>query len=145
MQDPIAYAGLAEDAFNRRDVDALAALWADEFVYEGPGGESTKGRELSRDRERALWQAFPDVRADLRKHTAIGNDRLLIEGVMRGSHGGTLRLGDVEIPASGRPVELHFAALFRFGPDGLVAHERVYWDRVELLQQIGALPGGAAR
>lgn len=138
------YPKRAEDAFNRRDADQLASLWSSGFVYEGPGGERTTGRAASTLRENALWAAFPDIRADLGRHFEAVDGRLVIEGVMRGTHDGPLRLGGLELPPSGRRVEMPFVALFTF-TDGLVAYERVLYDRLELLQQLGALPEAATR
>jgi ketosteroid isomerase-like protein len=119
------YPRRAEAAFNARDLDALAALWADDFVYEGPGGERTTTRAQARERELGLWAAYPDLKADLSRHVVDG-DRLVIEGRMRGTHA-----------ATGRAVELGFAGSFTFVA-GRVAHERVIYDRLDLLQQLGA-------
>jgi len=138
------YPKRAEEAFNARDADGLAALWSPGFEYEGPGGERTSGRSQAILRERALWDTFPDVRADLGRHFEAEAGRLVIEGVMRGTHGGPLRLGALELPASGRRVEVAFVAIFTFAGDR-VAHERVVFDRLALMQQLGALPGGEAR
>src|SRR5262245_33349551 len=135
------YPTRAEHAFNRRDLDALAALWAADFHYEGPGGERTSTREAARERERALWAAFPDIQADLSRHLALG-DRLVIEGVMRGTHTGPLRIGPAVLAPTGRRLEIGFVALFTF-VDGVVAHERVVYDRLELLEQLGVVPGRA--
>jgi len=134
------YARNAEDAFNRRDLAALASLWALDFQYEGPGGDRSSTREEAMDRERALWEAFPDIRADLARHFTVG-ERLVIEGVMHGTHGGALRIGGVELAPGGRRIEIAFVALFSFA-DGVVARERVLYDRLELLQQLGVLPRG---
>ena len=129
------YPARAEQAFNRRDADGLTALWASDFEYEGPGGERSTGRAAAIVRERALWTAFPDIRADLSHHLVAG-ERLVIEGRMCGTHGGSLRLGSTTVPASGRRIDVTFVALFRF-VDGLVAHERVVYDRADLLVQLG--------
>jgi steroid delta-isomerase-like uncharacterized protein len=131
------YPARAEAAFNRRDADGLAALWAPDFEYEGPGGERSTGRAAAIARERALWAAFPDIQADLSPHLVVG-ERLVIEGRMRGMHDGALRLGSTTVPASGRRIDVAFVALFRF-VDGLVAHERVVYDRADLLVQLGVV------
>jgi steroid delta-isomerase-like uncharacterized protein len=138
------YPKRAEEAFNRRDAGTLAALWSPAFEYEAPAGEHTSGRAMAIAREEALWAAFPDIRADLARHFEADGGRLVIEGIMRGTHDGVLRLGALEVPPSGRRMEVHFVALFTFR-DGLVAHERVVFDRLDLLQQLGVLPEGGAR
>jgi len=131
---PADYPKQAEDAFNRRDLAALGALWSPAFHYVAPGEESTT-REAALLRERALFEALPDIRADLCHHRA-GAETLAIEGVLTGTHTGVLRLGGAELAPSGRSVTLRFAAFFRFA-DGVAATERIFYDRLDLLAQLG--------
>ena len=114
MPDPSDYPKLAQDAFNRRDLEALGALWAPDFRYDAPGGESTATREASLARERVLFRAFPDLRSDLGRNAALG-DTLVIEGVLEGTHRGAIRLGGRDIPPTGRAVRIEFVGVFRFG------------------------------
>jgi len=137
------YPARAEAAFNRRDADGLAALWAPDFQYEGPGGECSTGRAAAIARERALWAAFPDIQADLSRHLVAG-ERLVIEGRMQGTHDGALQLGSSTVPASGRRIDVAFVALLRF-IDGLAAHERVVYDRADLLVQLGVVTAAEQR
>ena len=61
---------------------------------------------------------------------------LVIEGVLAGTHRGVLRLGDLELVPSGRAVRVEFVGVFRFA-HGLALSERVYYDRLALLEQLG--------
>jgi steroid delta-isomerase-like uncharacterized protein len=135
MPGPAEYPKLAEDAFNRRDLAALARLWAPDFHYSAPGGEETSTREAAVTREQALFDAFPDIRADLSSYLVCG-EALVIEGIMSGTHDGPLRLGDERIAATHRPICIRFVGVFSFEA-GLVRRERVYYDRLELLQRLG--------
>jgi predicted ester cyclase len=126
MPDPSDYPKLAQDAFNRR---------APDFRYDAPGGESTTTREASLARERVLFRAFPDLRSDLGRNAALGAT-LVIEGVLAGTHRGAIRLGARDIPPTGRAVRIEFVGVFRF-ENGLARSERVYYDRLALLQQLG--------
>lgn len=137
MPNPADYPKLAQDAFNRRDLAALGALWAPDFAYRAPGGEADDSREASLAREQRLWEAFPDLRADLGRHAALG-ETLVIEGVLEGTHAGTLRFGASEVPASGRRVRIEFVGVFRFA-NGLAQSERVYYDRLDLFEQLGVV------
>jgi steroid delta-isomerase-like uncharacterized protein len=134
MHEPCDYPRLAEEAFNRRDLAALAGLWSPDFHYQAPGDE-THGRDAALEREHALFEAFPDLRADLGRSFTAG-DRLVIEGVLAGTHGGPLRLGGLTVPATGRPIAVRFVGVFEYEA-GLVRRERVYYDRLALLQQLG--------
>src|SRR5262245_12661085 len=133
MIHPKDYAERALAAFNRRDLETLAGLWAADFHYAAPG-EETHTREESLARERMLFAAFPDIVAKLRSELAT-SDGLAIEVTLEGTHQGPLRLGPTEIPATGRPVRVEFVAVFAFA-DGLARSERLYFDRVTLLDQL---------
>ncbi len=134
MLEPKDYPRAAEEAFNRRDLDALAALWAPDFHYEAPD-EATCTRAEAIAREQRLWTAFPDLRAALAP-TLATRDRLVIEGTLRGRHDGVLRLGPASVPPTGRSVAIRFVGVFEFEA-GLVRRERVYYDRLDLLRQLG--------
>jgi ketosteroid isomerase-like protein len=138
MPNPAEYPTRAAHAFNARDADGLAALWSPDVVYEAPGGERTVGIADAVARERLLWTAFSDVRATLAAWLAT-DDRLVLEGVMRGTHDGPLRIGDDVVSPTSRRIVVPFVALFTFA-NGLVAHERVAYDRLDLLRQVGVVP-----
>jgi ketosteroid isomerase-like protein len=122
MIDPHDYPERALDAFNRRDLEALGALWAEDFRYRAPGeGTSTRAQSLAR--ERRLFAEFPDLRAKLRSQLVQG-ERLFMEVTLEGTQ-----------RASGRAVRLDFAAVFQF-EGGLARSERIYYDRVELQEQL---------
>ena len=137
MTRPHDYPARAQEAFNRRNLEALTALWAPGIHYVAPGEETTT-RAAALAREQALFTAFPDIVADLGRHHWAG-ERLVIEGELSGTHDGELRLGKTQLPATGRRVVLRFAAVFAFD-GGVVATERVYYDRLDLLQQLGVVP-----
>jgi len=141
MLEPKDYPARAEDAFNRRDLDALAALWSDDFHYEAPG-TTTDGRAAALAREQAIFAAFPDVRAELACRLA-STDGLVLEGRFRGTHRGPLQLGAAEIAATGRAIDVPFAAVFEMR-GGRATRERVYYDRLALLQQLGLAPADGA-
>jgi steroid delta-isomerase-like uncharacterized protein len=130
------YAKAAQTAFNARDLDALAALWAEDMTYLGPDGEMVTGKDHSVEREKALWAGVPDIQVELTCFAADG-DNGVMQGRMTGTHTGTLSTADGTFPPSGRPLSIEFVALFTF-KDGLAASERVYYDRVQLAAQLGA-------
>jgi steroid delta-isomerase-like uncharacterized protein len=138
MIEPADYPKLALDAFNRRDLDALGALWSPDFHYLAPGDES-HGREAALERERRLYEAFPDIVATATRQVADA-ERLALEVTLTGTHRGALRVGGLDLPATGRALRFEFAAVFELR-DGLVRSERIYYDRAELMAQLE----GAAR
>ena len=134
MIEPADYPKLALDAFNRRDLAALAALWSPDFHYLAPGDE-TRGREAALERERRLYEAFPDIVATATRQVADA-ERLALEVTLTGTHTGPLRVGGLDVPATGQALRFSFAAVFEI-QGGLARSERVYYDRAELMAQLG--------
>jgi len=128
-------AGRASAAFNARDEAGLRALWTEDFHFIGPDAES-HGADAMVAREHGLWRAFPDVQASLATVCA-GDDVVVMETTMRGTHTGPLALGDRELAPTGRPITIAFSVHVWFR-DGLACRERVFYDRMGLLQQLGA-------
>ena len=120
------------DSENRHEFDATLAtfeharyeLVGTDEVYDGP-------EEVERYYEETR-RAFPDQRNEL---LALhhGEDAVLVEAVVRGTHKGPLR----NLPPTGREFELPILAVFVFeGEDKLVC-ERVYFDQLTVLRQLG--------
>jgi len=127
-------AGRASAAFNARDEAALRALWTDDFHFIGPDAES-HGADAMLEREHGLWRAFPDVQASL-VTVCAGDDVVVMETTMRGTHTGPFALGATDLPPTGKPIVAVFAVHVWFR-DGLACRERVYYDRLGFLQQLG--------
>lgn len=127
-------ANLATTAFNSRDRAGLRALWADDLELIGPDGER-HGADLMLQQEEALWRAFPDIKASI-ETVCIGQDVLAQETTMVGTHNGPLAIGGTELPPTGRSITLIFAVHLWFR-NGLVQRERVFYDRLALLRQLG--------
>jgi steroid delta-isomerase-like uncharacterized protein len=120
------------DSENRHELDATLAtfdhpryeLIATGDVYDGP-------EEVSRYFEETR-RAFPDQRNEVvAVHHA--DEGVLVEAIIRGTHKGSLR----SLPPTGREFELPILAFFVFeGNDKLVC-ERVYFDQLTVLRQLG--------
>jgi ketosteroid isomerase-like protein len=61
------------------------------------------------------------------------------EGTLAGTPTGTFRSPQGDIPATGNRIQLRYASV-RHIRDGKVASEHLYFDQLEFLQQLGALP-----
>jgi len=80
---------------------------------------------------------FPDFKLEVKQRVAEG-DRLVTQWTCTGTHKGEFQ----GISASGKRVNITGVALARI-ENGKVAEERVYFDRLALLEQLGAVPGPA--
>ena len=87
----------------------------------------------------AFKEAFPDSRMEV-DHLVEAGDEIVVLGHFRGTHMGDLAGPAGVLPASGKPLDLRFIDYFRLADGKIVDHQTVF-DQVELLTQVGALPG----
>lgn len=136
MADVIELAKQHDDAFNSRDADRRAAIEAPDIESVMPG-MTLRGHDEVMQVLRAFWEALPDVTITAEEQLAA-RDVVVSEGTLAGTHEGTFRTPQGEIPPTGNPVTLRYAAIKRFKDDRLVS-EHLYFDQLELLQQLGAM------
>ena len=137
MADVIELARRHDDAFNSQDADGRAAIEAPDIEFVMPGGMTLRGHEQVMQVVRAFWDALPDGKITVADQVAVGNV-VVLEGTIAGTHSGTFRTPQGEIPRTGNPVSLRYAAVKRFEGDRLVS-EHLYFDQLEFLQQLGAM------
>jgi steroid delta-isomerase-like uncharacterized protein len=96
-------------------------------VYDGAGEVDRYYQETR--------AAFPDQRNEL---IALhhSDDAVIAEFWLRGTHNGDFR----GVPPTGKSFECRMAAFFLFEDDKLVC-ERVYFDAITILSQLGLVPG----
>lgn len=126
-----------DDAFNSQDADGRAAIEAPDIEFVMPGGMTLRGHEQVVQVVQAFWDALPDAKITAVDQVAAGNV-VVSEGTIAGTHNGTFRTPQGEIPRTGNPVSLRYAAVKRFEGDRLVS-EHLYFDQLEFLQQLGAM------
>jgi steroid delta-isomerase-like uncharacterized protein len=137
MADVIQLARRHDDAFNSQDADARAAIEAPDIEVVMPGGMTLHGHEQVMLVVRAFWEALPDGKISADDQFAAG-DVVFAEGTLAGTHSGTFRTPEREIPSTGNAVNLRYATVKRFRDDRLVS-EHLYFDQLEFLQQLGAI------
>jgi steroid delta-isomerase-like uncharacterized protein len=127
--------------WNATDRDGWAALYTEDVVYEGPGGARISG--LTDLKERyfdALVTAAPDRGSSDVVLIAEG-DHVVEQARYVGTHTGTWRNPDgAEIPATGKKIDFPFVGIFQIR-DGKISSIRIYYDQVEVLTQLGLMPG----
>jgi predicted ester cyclase len=137
MADVIQIARRHDDAFNSQDPDGRAEIEAPDIEVVMPGGMTLRGHEEVMQVVRAFWEALPDGKITSDDRLAAG-DVVFAEGTLAGTHSGTFRTPQGEIPRTGNPVTLRYATVKRFKDDRLVS-EHLYFDQLEFLQQLGAM------
>ena len=129
-------------AFINKDEAGVRAAAADgiEFVMPGMG---TTGVDAYIEMARVWWNAFPDMSL---RHTRVyvDGDTAIEEGVFSGTHTGVMPSPTGEmIPPTGRRVELAYTDVFTVR-DGKVQSDRLYMDRLGMLEQLGLVPAPGA-
>jgi steroid delta-isomerase-like uncharacterized protein len=127
------------DLINAGDIDGFGAMLADDFVEheETPGLAPTK--EGVMDFFRMNQAAFPDMHMHVDEVIASG-DRVVVRGRVTGTHEGSF----LDMPATGRQIEVKLIDIFRLGDDGLAQEHWGLMDAMAMMQQLGALPEGPA-
>jgi ketosteroid isomerase-like protein len=110
------------DAFNRHDLDAIMAFFADDAVFESPRGPDPHGRRFTgmaavREGLAARFAGIPDVHYGDDDHFVAG-DRGASEWTLTGT------------TTDGTRLEVRGCDLWTFR-DGLVVKKDSYWKIVE--------------
>ncbi|MGW4638980.1 ester cyclase [Sphaerisporangium sp. NPDC004334] len=122
-------------AFNAGDFASATRLFDRRATYVCPGGVA-EGHEEIASYFALYHEAFPDIRVTLHDKGACG-DMVVAEWTLTSTHTGPLLLptGHVAEP-TGRRVAVRGCDV-RTMEDGLIASQRVYYDQLEMLTQLG--------
>lgn len=125
-------------AFGAKDAEARAACLTEDIELVMPGGMTLHGPAQVGGIVQAFWEALPDSKIN-REDDIVAGDTVVTEGTLTGTHTGTFRTPQGEIPPSGNRITLPYVSVRRIR-DGKIASEHLYFDQLEFLQQLGALP-----
>lgn len=118
---------------NRHDLEAVMATFGASARYEDePWGDRREGRDGVRAYYAELLAALPDLSIDVNRWHA-GAESVVVEATIRGTHEGPWR----GLPATGRRVEFALCGIFLFDEGDRLAGERIYYDRADVLRQLG--------
>jgi steroid delta-isomerase-like uncharacterized protein len=123
------------EAWNAHDPDAVAAFYASDAISRDVG-EARPDRDSIRRGVGDYLAAFPNFHLGIMR-VGIDGDLIAVEWHATGTHSGPF----LNVPATGRVVQVDGCLVARIGSDGLILSETLYWDVASLLEQIGLLPG----
>lgn len=130
-------------AFNDRDWDRFGELLAPDAVYDEVGtGRKVTGRDDIVAVVRSWPRAFSDLKGTI-DHTLASGDRAVCEVTFEGSHDGELQTPLGTVTPSGNSVTTRCAQTFRVN-DGRIVEMRNYFDMLQMLTAVDAIPTGAA-
>ena len=127
------------ELINAGDIDGFGDQLAEGFVEhdEAPGMEPTK--EGVKQLFRMYRASFPDMRMDVQEVLPSG-DKVVGRIRATGTHTGE---DFMEVPASGKSVNVQLIDITRFDDDGLAREHSGVFDALSLMQQLGAIPAMA--
>ncbi len=120
------------EAWNRGDLQGMAAFWSPSMVHHTRSG--SHGFDEVVTIVSNFMQAFPDLQFEIEDLVADG-DRVASRMTARATHTGEY-LG---MPATGRPVSCSVFGVARVADGKLVEHWGVT-DELHLMQQVGLVP-----
>ncbi len=122
------------DEWNKGNLDAVYALYSEDYVDHNAPPGVPQGMEGLRIGLGAFHNAFPDLQITL-EHLIAEGDKVVDHGVSRGTHKGDL----FGIPPTGKRVEFTFTDIHRVANGKLVEAWHLE-DLVSVMQQIGVMP-----
>lgn len=118
---------------NAHDLPGIMATFGRRAWYEDePWGEHHEGRDAVRGYYENLLASLPDLHIDI-THRLAAEDGVALEVRISGTHLGSWR----GLPSTGRRVTFPLCGFYTFDEEGKLAGERIYYDRGNVLQQVG--------
>ena len=131
--------GLA--AWDAHSPEAFLDLFADEFVWRDLTlPEEMRTRDQAKRYMQGWFTAFPDMHVRM-TNRVTGDEDVACELEFTGTNTGPLRMGGMELPATGKPVVGRGAYFFRVKA-GKVVEFSSHPDAAGLMAQLGLMPGG---
>jgi steroid delta-isomerase-like uncharacterized protein len=126
------------EAFNAHDIDAFAAVLAEDVICVAPGGPAGEGKAACAAFYASWFMAFTDAHVEV--HAVHFSENVAVEeGTFTGTHRGVLHTATGDVPPTGRRVELDYIQVLRFR-DGKHQSFHLMFDRLLMLEQLGLLP-----
>lgn len=134
---------LTEAVFTKKDLNSVAACYADDAVAVTPDQGELTGRARIIRYLGELLDAFPDLHDEVVHKYESGNVAI-DEGYVIGTNTAPLPMPSGEtIPATGKHVRVRECDVVTV-EDGVVKEHRFYFDQMEFLAQLGLLPEEAS-
>ena len=128
-----------QEEWNLRDAAALARRHAPDGIVISPIFRTVQGSDEILESYRSLFRTFPDWQY-IGQKLLVDGDLVAQQFIVYATHS-TEFMG---LPGSGRKFEIEGVRIFEM-KDGLIVHERRYYDFTGLLIQLGVLRGKPAR
>jgi ketosteroid isomerase-like protein len=140
MATAVEIARAAIAAWNAHDRSRVAQFYRPDIVVVSADAGELKGRQEASERDGVFMEAFPDGEMEIAASYDSG-DTAIVEWLFHGTNTGPLPLpGGETLPATGKRVSVRGADVVTFA-GGAAVKLHSYYDQVELLTQLGLMPG----
>ena len=129
-----------DDAWNAQDMKVFGARHRHDVVVTWPGKPPTHGIMAHNDEALDFFRAFPDQKLDNRPYRVFfaSGDWTCSIARFRGTFSGPMKGADgMDIPPTGKRFDVDFCTVARWGDDGQIIEENLFYDLVSFMQQIG--------
>ncbi|MEV6769278.1 ester cyclase [Nocardia sp. NPDC051030] len=139
--------GHGDRSWNARTQEFIESHTEDVVVYQPGSHEPRVGRHDHWGDMEGFWSAFSDITIGpvgpegipMYKEQFGSGDKMCGVSVMTGTHTGTLNLFGLEVPPTGKKVDIELCTVATF-KDGKIAEERLYYDMLLLAMDLGVWP-----
>lgn len=124
------------EAERRYDIEAIMATYEEDSTVVINGNVFSGADSIRKFHERLGFSqtgGFSELRV-AERHRYVHVEAIVIEQTLSGRHTGTWQ----GIAATGRTFEVPVCTVYVFGEGNKLASERVYFDSMQLLRQLGA-------
>lgn len=134
-QSPVELIRSAFEALDRHDLDAMAAIWADDIEERFVPVDVYRGKEAVRGYFSEVFASLPDFHIEIDRIVGEG-ETVFVKWRATGTFTGQPYMG---IEATGKPIELEGIDCFTVR-EGLIRENFVVYDGATWARQIGLLP-----
>ena len=127
------------DGVHEGDFDKALSVFTEDVERTMAGAGILHGLDAFRAVIRVFPDAFPEIEFEVHRWIEAG-DWPVVEGRVQGTHTGPLRTPEGETPATGKRLDLPFVDVLQ-ARGNKFCRLHVYFDRLEMMSQLGVIPG----
>jgi predicted ester cyclase len=124
------------EIFGQGRIDLVDELLAPDFVDHDPLPGISPKRDGIKDLVHLFQTSFPGIKVEV-LHLVVEGDRGVDHTRFSGTHAGDF----MGIPATGRHIDTSVIVISKLGPDGRITERWQRFGALQLMQQLGVIPG----
>ncbi|MFX0555541.1 ester cyclase [Maribacter sp. CXY002] len=121
-----------QSVWNEKNMDSLKIITTENFVRKLNGVQIAKGQHEVAAHMNIYFKGFPNTKIIV-EDLIFKDNQLFVNWTYTGTHTGTFK----DVTATGKKVNVSGHSTFKFNKEGKIMQEDVYFNELELLQQLG--------